>query len=1046
MACNSTAVILPEQRKWMYYIGISFILYFGGIALILISKISKCFLVYVSKKNSVNWEGEEDEEEDKTVLKQNFYLEMVEAAGILVSAQNLQGRILSVVSFIFNLVSVAIYVYLSADLVEHCISYESALWKVEIALYVYFAFHLFIRFFAAHDKLIFWSTDVMTIIDILTMPTIFFRTILGNQYWIGLRFLRFIYLTKLSDILQLLDVFKTGSSFEMMGLIGTFLSVWLTSAGMVHLLENTGDWWSPINYQNRFPINYFECIYYLLVTMSTVGYGDISCSTYLGKIFAMMFIGVGLGLFASYLPAISSYISSHTKYNKEFVPIPGKKDFLHPDRNDNTTVVVFLAPSLPDVTIQTSLKKYETRTSYFVGTIYSSVDAERMQIKNADAVIILCNKKCTNPDEEDAANITRVIAVKNYQERVRCIVQIMMNHNKVHLLNCPQWNAEFGDAIICISELKLGFMAQSCNAPGFSTLIGNLFGTRSDKISESISETEQWKVAYMQGAANEIYLSYLSNSFVGMTFPKAVELCYEKLKLLLIAIELKTKKGNELAINPMDKKLKLNRNTRGFFIAQKALDAERALRYCSLCHKDLIDPENMVKCKCRKNRFVKIAETKIDFDALYLLETAPEDERKNARSLTDDYFPNGEKPKFDQTGTFYWCESRTFDSAKMTLEEAVIEKFSNHVVVLVLSNKNSPPLELRQLVLPLRASNNIPSMLKKVVILGDGDFLQREWTKLANFPDIHIVLGSPYNRQDLRAVNVQNADMCILLSPGNINLGNLEHEALSDREVISLTLNLKAMQFETNKPEKFVVFQSPLVSEANVLPESNSFTIGRSESPFPIKSIKEKLSSENGNKKLKMITELIYNTNAMFLDQDDMNIYDDEHFYLAQPYACGSIFTVSILDSLVSATYFNGDILTIVRNLVTGSVSSELDELLAEGKQPLGSFETLEIASARNRCRIAQVDLLEGQLSEFGQCGMFGDLFLYALRTYNMICLGLFRLRDTQRLRTKSSKRYVITFPEFNFMLAPTDHVFVLTQFQAGKRKKKNFSKEDLYI
>ena len=46
---------------------------------------------------------------------------------------------------------------------------------------------------------------------------------------------------------------------------------------------------------------------------------------------------------------------------------------------------------------------------------------------------------------------------------------------------------------------------------------------------------------------------------------------------------------------------------------------------------------------------------------------------------------------------------------------------------------------------------------------------------------------------------------------------------------------------------------------------------------------------------------IVYNTNAMFLDQDDMNIYDDEHFYLTQPYACGSIFTVSVLDSLVSA-------------------------------------------------------------------------------------------------------------------------------------------------
>ena len=78
---------------------------------------------------------------------------------------------------------------------------------------------------------------------------------------------------------------------------------------------------------------------------------------------------------------------------------------------------------------------------------------------------------------------------------------------------------------------------------------------------------------------------------------------------------------------------------------------------------------------------------------------------------------------------------------------------------------------------------------------------------------------------------------------------------------------------------------------------------------------------------------------------------------------------------------------------------------------------------------------------------MFGDLFLYALRTYNMICLGLFRLRDMQRLRTKSSKRYVITFPEFNFMLAPTDRVFVLMQFQAIKKKKRlNFTKSFIGI
>ena len=49
-------------------------------------------------------------------------------------------------------------------------------------------------------------------------------------------------------------------------------------------------------------------------------------------------------------------------------------------------------------------------------------------------------------------------------------------------MNCPQWNAEYGDAIICINELKLGFIAQTCNAPGFSTLVGNLFGMRSNVV------------------------------------------------------------------------------------------------------------------------------------------------------------------------------------------------------------------------------------------------------------------------------------------------------------------------------------------------------------------------------------------------------------------------------------------------------------------------------------------------------------------------------------------------------------------------------------
>ena len=51
----------------------------------------------------------------------------------------------------------------------------------------------------------------------------------------------------------------------------------------------------------------------------------------------------------------------------------------------------------------------------------------------------------------------------------------MQYHNKAYLLNIPSWDWKQGDDVICLAELKLGFIAQSCLAPGFSTMMANLF-------------------------------------------------------------------------------------------------------------------------------------------------------------------------------------------------------------------------------------------------------------------------------------------------------------------------------------------------------------------------------------------------------------------------------------------------------------------------------------------------------------------------------------------------------------------------------------------
>ena len=152
------------------------------------------------------------------------------------------------------------------------------------------------------------------------------------------------------------------------------------------------------------------------------------------------------------------------------------EDFLHEDRDDSEVpFVVFLHRTEPDLEFEGLLKRQQTRVRYLQGSLMNSEDLERAKVHEADACLVLANKYCQDPDAEDAANIMRVISIKNYSDDIRVIIQLMQYHNKAYLLNIPSWDWKQGDDVICLAELKLGFIAQSCLAPGFSTMMANLF-------------------------------------------------------------------------------------------------------------------------------------------------------------------------------------------------------------------------------------------------------------------------------------------------------------------------------------------------------------------------------------------------------------------------------------------------------------------------------------------------------------------------------------------------------------------------------------------
>ncbi|XP_030885277.1 calcium-activated potassium channel subunit alpha-1-like [Leptonychotes weddellii] len=231
------------------------------------------------------------------------------------------------------------------------------------------------------------------------------------------------------------------------------------------------------------------------------------------------------------------------------------KDFLHKDRDDVNVEIVFLHNISPNLELEALFKRHFTQVEFYQGSVLNPHDLARVKIESADACLILANKYCADPDAEDASNIMRVISIKNYHPKIRIITQMLQYHNKI--------------------------------------------------------EEDTWQKYYLEGVSNEMYTEYLSSAFVGLSFPTVCELCFVKLKLLMIAIEYKSanresRSRKRILINPGNH-LKIQEGTLGFFIASDAKEVKRAFFYCKACHDDITDPKRIKKCGCKRLIYSKMS-------------------------------------------------------------------------------------------------------------------------------------------------------------------------------------------------------------------------------------------------------------------------------------------------------------------------------------------------------------------------------------------------------------------------------------------------------
>uniref|UniRef100_A0A8C7F188 BK channel n=1 Tax=Oncorhynchus kisutch TaxID=8019 RepID=A0A8C7F188_ONCKI len=643
-----------------------------------------------------------------------------------------------------------------------------------------------LRFLAAQDKLMVW-VDLRSLVDFFTIAPSFV-TLFSRRAWLGK--------TLIHGSFHKECLFTT---LKLSRLVAILTGTLLTSAGFIHLLENSGDPW--LDFSNPQPLHYFECVYFLVVTMSTVGYGDVELRTTLGRLFVIIFIFIGLGLFANFVPEVVQIIINRKRFDGSFTGVSGKthvvvcghitlssasafmKDFLHEDRGEVDVKVLFLGNFRPNQELEAFFLRWFLKVTFYQGSVMQRRDMERVKVLEPNKTT--CFKSV----------FVRVISIKQYCPNTRIIVQMLKHNSKAFLQNVPNWDWSRGDAVICLAELKLGFMSQSCLVPGLSTLLTNLFTMQSE-----IEDGDTWQNLYREGLYNEIYTEHLSPSFIGMSFAQASKLCFLKLRLLLIGIDSSSRSivllFLSVLVNPPSH-IKIKLWTLGFLIASNASDARRASMYCSVCHRDIKDLPRMRPCRCTEQKDVCVPLLSSlpppflpSLHSLRLVfvcvssACSPEGETLRERECVWEQQQQEEQQEvgLDSTGLFHWCPPVPLKDISLTRQSASTLALQDHVVVCVFGDGGSSLLGLGDFMMPLRASSLTAPELRTVVFLGDPHYFSREWPNIQYFPHIYFLPGSPLCGADLRALRVERCAMVVVLS--SLSSSSDIEPSMQDKETI----------------------------------------------------------------------------------------------------------------------------------------------------------------------------------------------------------------------------------------------------------------------
>ena len=281
-----------------------------------------------------------------------------------------------------------------------------------------------------------------------------------------------------------------------------------------------------IEYDSTDPRGLWDSIWWALVTVTTVGYGDIVPKTVAGRIIAFGIMMSGLFLVSLMTASIASiFVSRKIKEGKGLDEIHDKGHIVICGWNEGGMDMIRglyhqFKPRYPVIVLVSDLSREEVDSiiykfpemqfRYVRGSFTREDVLDRANIKRARAAVILVDTTGNRPPESaDQRTVFGAMAIKSMAPGVKVCAELKSPDNREHLKRAAV------DEIVVPGEYNAAILAGAASASGLSTVMKKLLDVEEE---------------------NKLWRTKIHERFIGKPVSELAEHIRTKYEAILMAI------------------------------------------------------------------------------------------------------------------------------------------------------------------------------------------------------------------------------------------------------------------------------------------------------------------------------------------------------------------------------------------------------------------------------------------------------------------------------------------------------------------------------